>query len=164
MTFREFAASIRTDLADPANRSYAPRVTLLIFRLGQYVHGRPTLWPLVIVWRVADRLYLRLLMGAELPPTFSAPAPLKLPHGGRGVIVHPDSSIGRNSMIFHRVTLAGTGSGTPSIGPDVTIGVGACLIGPVRVGAGAKIGANAVVTHDVPPGATAVGVPARVLQ
>jgi serine O-acetyltransferase len=66
-------------------------------------------------------------------------------------------------MIFHRVTLVGEPGGSPTVGDDVTIGVGACLIGPVRVGAGAVIGANAVVTHDVAPGAHVGGVPARPL-
>jgi serine O-acetyltransferase len=164
MSFAELRALLRQDWADPANASYAPRATLLVFRLGQYAHGHPSRLVASLVWRLADRLYVRLLIGAELPPTVRAGAPLKLPHGGRGVIMHPDCTIGANSMIFHRVTLAGTAEGAPTIERDVTLGVGACVIGPVRVGAGARIGANAVVTRDVAPGVTAVGVPARPLE
>lgn len=163
MTLSELVGSLRADWAEPANRSYAPKCTLLVFRVGQYACAERRRWAVRLAWRVMDRLYVRLLMGAELPPTIHVGSPLKLPHGGRGVIIHPDTSIEGNCMIFHRVTFAGTVDGAPTVERDVTIGVNACVIGAVRVGVGARVGANAVVTHDVPPGATAVGVPARVL-
>ncbi|MGD0811312.1 MAG: serine acetyltransferase [Acidimicrobiales bacterium] len=72
--------------------------------------------------------------------------------------------IGRNCWAHHEVTLGWNyGSGCPTIGDDVFIGAGAKVLGKIVIGDGARIGANAVVVHDVPPGATAVGVPARVI-
>lgn len=84
---------------------------------------------------------------------------LRLPHP-TGIIIHPASQIGVNCMIFHQVTLAGR----VTLGGHVDIGAGAKLIGPLHVGDHAVIGANAVVTSDVPAGATVAGIPARVIR
>ncbi|MFZ7090916.1 serine O-acetyltransferase [Primorskyibacter sp. 2E233] len=84
---------------------------------------------------------------------------LRLTHP-TGIIIHPDAKIGVNCMIFHQVTLAGA----VVLGGHVDIGAGAKLIGPLTVGDHAVIGANAVVTKDVPAGATVAGIPARVIS
>jgi len=81
---------------------------------------------------------------------------LRLTHP-TGIIIHPDAKIGPNCMIFHQVTLAGA----VEIGGHVDIGAGAKILGPLRVGDDARIGANAVVTCDVDAGQTVVGIPAR---
>lgn len=81
---------------------------------------------------------------------------LRLPHP-TGIIVHPDVTLGPNVMIFHQVTL----SDAVIVGGHVDIGAGAKIIGPLTIGDHARIGANAVVTRDVPAGATVVGIPAR---
>ena len=81
---------------------------------------------------------------------------LRLTHP-TGIIIHPDSVIGPNCMIFHQVTLAGP----VVIGGHVDIGAGAKLMGPLRVGDNARIGANAVVTSDVDAGQSVAGIPAR---
>ena len=81
---------------------------------------------------------------------------LRLTHP-TGIIIHPDAVIGPNCMIFHQVTLAGA----VELGGHVDIGAGAKLLGPLRVGNDARIGANAVVTSDVGEGQTVVGIPAR---
>jgi len=83
---------------------------------------------------------------------------LRLTHP-TGIIVHPEARIGVNCMLFHQVTLAGP----VVLGGHVDAGAGAKLIGPLRVGDHAVIGANAVVTKDVPAGATVAGIPARVI-
>jgi serine O-acetyltransferase len=85
---------------------------------------------------------------------------LVLPHPN-GIIIHPDTIVGPNCRIFQQVTM-GTGSrpGLPVIGAHVDIGAGAKILGGVKIGDFAIIGANAVVISDVPAGATAVGVPA----
>jgi serine O-acetyltransferase len=87
-----------------------------------------------------------------------------LPHP-LGIVVHKDSKIGPNCMIFQHVTLGygGKRPGAPVVGGHVDIGAGAVLLGGIHVGDHAKIGANAVVLIDVPPGKTAVGVPARIV-
>ncbi len=73
-------------------------------------------------------------------------------------------SIGRNCWVHHEVTIGWTyPDGWPTIGDDVFVGVGAKILGGVHIGDGAKIGANAVVVKDVPAGATAIGVPARIV-
>ena len=84
---------------------------------------------------------------------------LRLPHP-TGIIIHPDSAIGPNCMIFQQVTL----SGPVTLGGHVDIGAGAKILGPVSVGNDVRIGANAVVTKDIAPGLTVVGIPARVVK
>lgn len=75
-------------------------------------------------------------------------------------MIHPDASIGPNCLILQQVTVvAGV-----KIGGHVDIGAGAKIIRPVTIGNHAKIGANAVVICDVPEGATAVGVPAKIIN
>ena len=91
-------------------------------------------------------------------------SPLILYHGLSGIIIAQNTRIGRNVTIYQHVTIA---SDDPQkltvIEDDVVIGAGAVILNNVHIGKGAKIGANAVVVCDVPDGATAVGVPARVL-
>ena len=74
--------------------------------------------------------------------------------------------IGKGAVISPYVTLGLTADGGfagPTIGPGAQIGTGVKILGPIEIGAKARIGANSVVLHDVPPGSTAVGAPARVL-
>jgi len=87
---------------------------------------------------------------------------LLIPHPN-GIIIHPDVEIGPNCLIFQQVTLGQGRGGVPRLGGHVDIGAGAKVLGPVSVGDHAVIGANAVVLCDVPPGAMAVGVPARIV-
>ena len=97
---------------------------------------------------------------------------LILEHYGLAVVVHPNVVIGHNVRIFHQVTLAAeTWIGSEHkiiIEDDVVIGAGACVIARpdqgLRIGRGAKVGAGAVVTADVAPGLTVVGIPARPLR
>lgn len=83
----------------------------------------------------------------------------------QGIVIHPDAVVGPNCLILQQVTL-GTGPkpGLPHIGGHVDIGAGARILGGVTIGKHARIGANAVVIHDIPAGATAVGIPARILE
>jgi len=99
--------------------------------------------------------------GAEIPLNSSRIAGgLLIPHPN-GVVVHPEAVIGPNCQLFQQVTL-GTGPkpGVPRLGSNVDVGPGAKILGGVTIGDHAVIGANAVVLHDVPAGAVAVGVPA----
>jgi len=89
---------------------------------------------------------------------------LKLPHPN-GIVIHEEAVIGRNCMIMQQVTVGMIDGGeVPTLGDNVYVGAGAKIIGRLKVGDGARIGANAVVLHDAPAGATAVGVPAKVVQ
>ena len=87
-------------------------------------------------------------------------------HNGLGVVISEHAVIGDRCMLYQHVTIGALEDGSeevPLIGDDVVIGAGATLLGPIKVGSGAKIGAGAVVLSDVPRGATAVGVPAKIL-
>jgi serine O-acetyltransferase len=85
---------------------------------------------------------------------------------GSGVVIGETAEIGDNVLIYQGVVLGGTSlekkKRHPTIGNEVVIGAGAVLLGPIRVGDGAQVGAGSVVIHDVPPEKTVVGVPARV--
>ena len=87
----------------------------------------------------------------------------ELAYGGLGIVIHPASRLGRNVLVGPHVTVGGRSQskGAPIVEDDVKIGAGACLLGDIRIGRGALIGANAVVTHDVPAHCVVAGVPAR---
>ncbi|KHD89554.1 MAG: serine acetyltransferase [Bdellovibrio sp. ArHS] len=102
----------------------------------------------------------RLLTGIEIHPGATIGKRLVIDHG-MGVVIGETAVIGDDCIIFHGVTLGGLKFDPvkrhPTVGNKVLIGTGAKVLGPINVGEGALIGANAVVTKDVPPGATMVG-------
>ena len=104
----------------------------------------------------------RALTGVEIHPAATISPGLFIDHGS-GVVIGETAEIGENVTIYQGVTLGGTGFASgkrhPTVECNVTIGSGAKLLGPIVVGHGAKIGANAVVIHDVPPNSTVVGNP-----
>lgn len=85
-----------------------------------------------------------------------------MPHPN-GIVIHPGAQIGVNCLIFQQVTIGATRHGVPSIGGNVDIGAGAKIIGPVKIGAHARIGANAIVREDVPPRGTFVAASGHLL-
>ena len=131
------------------------------------------------IWRCARRLYLlkipilpfllqqfsRVMFCCLVPYQTKMGRNVHLSHLGMGIVINPESVIGNNVKINQHVTIGGVGDkGCPIIGDDVHIGAGAKVLGGVRIGKGARIGANAVVLCDVPEGATAVGIPARIIM
>ena len=104
----------------------------------------------------------RAVTGVEIHPAARIGDGFFIDHGS-GVVIGETAEIGDRVTLYQGVTLGGTGleSGKrhPTVGDDVTVGAGAKLLGPISVGAGAKVGANTVVVDDVPPGATVVGNP-----
>jgi len=88
-----------------------------------------------------------------------------LPHGIKGIVIHPTAVIGENVTIMHQVTIGTRDIDVSAeIGDNVFIGSGAKILGNIKIGNGAKIGANAVVIKDVPENATVVGVPGRIID
>ena len=116
----------------------------------------------------------RFFTGIEIHPGAKIGKNLFIDHG-MGVVIGETSEIGNDVTIYHAVTLGGISPSVdserqrhekrhPTIGDNVVIGSGAQIIGPVKVGNGARIAANAVVVKDVPDDATMVGVPAKVVK
>ena len=115
--------------------------------------------------------FSRFLTGIEIHPKAKSGKTLFIDHG-MGVVIGETSEIGDNVTIYHMVTLGGIAPSInsndqrnikrhPTIEDEVVIGSGAQVLGPVRVGRCAKIGANAVITKDVPEKAVMVGIPAK---
>jgi serine O-acetyltransferase len=104
----------------------------------------------------------RIVTGVEIHPAARIGRDFFVDHGS-GVVVGETAEVGDRVTLFQGVTLGGTGFATgkrhPTVEDNVTIGSGAKLLGPITVGHGAKIGANSVVIHDVPPNTTVVGNP-----
>ncbi len=110
---------------------------------------------------VLRHIFWSAITGADIPVNSSIGGGLLIPHPN-GIVIHPDAVIGPNCLIFQQVTIGTTnGSAKPIIECHVDIGAGAKVLGAIRIGAYAKIGANAVVLTDVPSGKTAVGIPAK---
>ena len=114
---------------------------------------------------VAPRLLAlvsRSFTNIEIHPRAQIGDGLFIDHG-TGVVIGETAEVGDNVTMYQGVTLGGTGFATgkrhPTVEDNVTIGSGAKLLGPITIGHGAKIGANSVVIHDVPPNSTVVGVP-----
>ncbi len=104
----------------------------------------------------------RTLTGIEIHPAARIGQGFFIDHGA-GVVIGETAEIGDNVTLYQGVTLGGTGFQTgkrhPTLQDNVTVGAGAKLLGAITVGHGAKIGANTVVVHDVPPNSTVVGNP-----
>jgi len=108
----------------------------------------------------------RFLTGVEIHPAAKIGRRFFIDHGA-GVVIGETTEIGDDVLIYQGVVLGGTSREKtkrhPTIGNRVVIGAGAILLGPIKVGDGAKIGAGSVVIKDVPPNSTVVGVPGRVV-
>jgi len=112
----------------------------------------------------ARHLFWSIVTQSDIEPRATLGRRLMLPHPN-GVVIHEDAIVGDDCMIMQQVTIGMIGEGeVPTLGNNIYVGAGAKIIGKVTVGDGARIGANAVVTQDVPAGCTAVGVPAKLIQ
>ncbi len=128
-------------------------------------------------WRLAARTlsqFGRLVTGIEIHPAVEIGKGFFIDHG-MGVVVGETSVIGDEVTLYHGVTLGGIAPSVdstsqvwqkrhPTLEEGVIVGSGAQVLGPITVGKCARVGANAVVVKDVPPGATVVGIPARIAQ
>ena len=105
--------------------------------------------------------------GIEIHPGATIGRRLVIDHG-MGIVIGETAEIGDDCLIYHGVTLGGTGKDVgkrhPTIGNNVLIGTGAKVLGPIRVGDNSRIAANSVVLKEIPEDSTAVGIPARVVR
>lgn len=149
-------------------------LAFVVYRYGQWVlahrgEGRR--------WALGEKLYwflfatVRNQLGIELVATAQVGRGVRIEHQ-HGIVIHPFAVIGDGVQIHHGVTiglknereLASIQENVPRIGARVVLGVGATVIGAVTVGDDARIGPHALVTRDVPPGATVVAAPSRILR
>jgi serine O-acetyltransferase len=172
---RRFARTLREDLDAARRRDPAARSRVEVALAYPGLHA---------VWahRVAHRMWrepgLRLparllsqasraVTGVEIHPGATIGRRLFIDHG-MGVVIGETAVVGDDVVLFHGATLGGKtmkrGKRHPTVGDGVVVGAGAKVLGAVWIGDGAQIGANAVVLKDVPAGAVAVGVPARIRQ
>lgn len=122
---------------------------------------------LILIYKILDLIFVKIIAGAEIPAQAKIGENLYLPHGGRGVIIHPGAKIGDNLTIYHQATIGSDkigNAGAPVIGNNVFIGTGAKILGRIVIGNNVKIGANAVVLKDIDDYCTAVGIPAKVIN
>ncbi len=118
-------------------------------------------------WKLAARFTSqvgRFMTGIEIHPGARIGRDFFIDHGS-GVVIGETAEIGDDVTLYQGVTLGGVsldpGKRHPTLGNDVVVGAGAAVLGPFKVGDGARIGSNAVVVKEVPAGATVVGIPAR---
>ncbi|MCM8711111.1 serine O-acetyltransferase [Clostridium sp. SYSU_GA19001] len=166
--------NLKQDLENILENDPAAKSKLEVFLLYPSVHA-------LIIYRVAHAFYKkklflaariisqfgRFITGIEIHPGAKIGKKLFIDHG-MGVVIGETAEIGDNVTIYHGVTLGGTGKDKgkrhPTIGDNVVIGAGAKVLGPIYIGSGTKIGANAVVLKDVPCNSTAVGIPAKIIS
>ncbi|MDB5810981.1 MAG: serine O-acetyltransferase [Betaproteobacteria bacterium] len=153
---------------DPAARNtwevltcYPGFHALLIHRLAHWLWGERLRW----CGRMVSHLG-RWLTGIEIHPGARIGRRFFIDHG-MGVVIGETAEIGDDCTLYHGVTLGGTswnkGKRHPTLGNGVVLGAGAKILGPITIGDRARVGSNAVVVKDVPPGATAIGIPARII-
>jgi serine O-acetyltransferase len=165
--------AIREQIRTVFHRDPAARSVLEIVLCYPGVHA-------ILLHRVAHRLYRaswfttarvisqlsRTLTGIEIHPGARIGRRFFIDHG-MGVVIGETSEIGDDVLLYQGVTLGGTGKDTgkrhPTIGDGVVIGTGAKILGNIRIGDHAKVGAGSVVIRSVPDHSTVVGVPGRVV-
>ena len=165
---------IKEDVNSVFERDPAARHALEILTCYPGVHA-------VLVHRISHKLWrfgfkwaarllshiARFLTGIEIHPGATIGRRFFIDHG-MGVVIGETAEIGDDCTLYHGVTLGGTtwekGKRHPTLENGVVIGAGAKVLGPITVGANARIGSNAVVVRDVPANATVVGIPGRVVQ
>ena len=141
-----------------------PQFNILFwFRCLTWLKGKGKLWKALYYPLYYYHRWKCAVVGIEILPGTHIGKGLTLTHCG-GVIVNPNSLIGENVKLFQGVTIGGWKGGVPQIGSNVMICAGAKVIGNVRIGNNVVVGANAVVTHDVPDNAVVAGVPARIVS
>ena len=156
-------------------RRYPPRpwlkeqsiYAIAVYRFGRRLDRRPGGLPRRLLTPAYWLLFraVETITGISLPKSARIGPGLKIWHFGN-IFVHPDAEIGANCTLRQGVTIGNRRDDgpVPSLGDDVEVGAYAQILGGVRVGRGARVGAMAVVLRDVPDGAAAVGNPARVVE
>jgi serine O-acetyltransferase len=163
---------LKEDIACVFERDPAARTTLEVLTTSPGLHAiwlhrvSHRLWNFGLKWPARLLSHVsRWLTGVEIHPGATIGRRLFIDHG-MGIVIGETSEIDDDCSLYHGVTLGGTtwnkGKRHPTLQNNVVVGAGAKILGPITVGANARIGSNAVVVKNVPPGATVVGVPGHV--
>ena len=166
--------ALRQDIRVAKQRDPAAPTTLQVIFAYPGVHAiwghRISHWLWKRGARLAGRIFAeltRIFTGVEIHPGAILGRRLFIDHA-TGVVIGETAEVGDDVTIYHGVTLGGTGRDTgkrhPTIGDRVIIGAGAKILGPIKIGDGSRIGANAVVVKEVPSSAVVVGVPGQVIS
>ncbi|MCE1242621.1 serine O-acetyltransferase [Oryzomicrobium sp.] len=153
---------------DPAARSMWEVLTCYPGMHAVWMHrAAHWLWGHRLRWLARFTSHLaRFFTGIEIHPGATIGRRFFIDHG-MGVVIGETALIGDDVTLYHGVTLGGTswnkGKRHPTLEDGVVVGAGAMILGPITIGAGAKVGSNAVVVKEVPAGGTAVGNPARLV-
>ncbi|WOH37376.1 serine O-acetyltransferase [Thalassotalea fonticola] len=165
---------IREDIKSVFDRDPAARTTFEVLTNYPGLHAiwghciSNWLWQRKFKWlaRTVSTLF-RWLTGVEIHPGATIGRRFFIDHG-MGIVIGETAEIGNDCTVYHGVTLGGTswsaGKRHPTLENNVVIGAGAKVLGPLNVGANARIGSNAVVVKDVPEGATVIGIPGRIVS
>jgi serine O-acetyltransferase len=142
---------------------HTPLHAILVYRFAHFLHrlGIPLLPRLLST-------VAKVGTGVEIHPAAIIGEGFFIDHGV-GVVIGETAVVGKNCVMFHNVTLGGTGKHTgkrhPTVGDNVLIGTNSVLLGPITIGSNARIGANSfIIMHDVPPDCTVVHTPARIVK
>nr|P23145.1 RecName: Full=Probable serine acetyltransferase; Short=SAT [Azotobacter chroococcum (strain mcd 1)]AAA22162.1 serine acetyltransferase [Azotobacter chroococcum] len=166
-------AQWREDIRCVFERDPAARTTFEVLTTYPGVHA-------IMLYRLAHRLWrpnalprpaavvrARLVSNVDIHPGAVIGARFFIDHGAC-VVIGETAEIGRDVTLYHGVTLGGTtgakGKRHPTLGDVVLVGAGAKILGPITIGANARVGANSVVVQDVPEGCTVVGIPGKVVK
>jgi serine O-acetyltransferase len=169
-----FFQQAKADIDCVAGRDPAARGRFEVLFIYPGVHA--------IIWhRLAHRLWLRnrrssaralawfarFLTNVDIHPGATIGVRFFIDHGA-GVVIGETAIVGDDVTLYHGVTLGGVswspGKRHPTLRDHVMVGAGAKILGPIEIGEGARIGANSVVMEDVPPGATVVGIPGKIVR
>jgi serine O-acetyltransferase len=167
-------ARIREEIAVVFDRDPAARNTWEVITCYPGFHATlfhrvaHCLWGARLRWLARFTSHVsRWLTGIEIHPGATIGRRFFIDHG-MGVVVGETAEIGDDCTLYHGVTLGGTswnkGKRHPTLEKGVVVGAGAKILGPITIGEGARIGSNAVVIKEVPAGATAIGIPARIIE
>ena len=132
------------------------------YRISRFFYAKK----MYVIARIISHI-ARFLTGIEIHPGAKIGRRVFIDHG-MGVVIGETAEVGDDTLIYKGVVLGGTslakGKRHPTIGKNVVIGSNACVLGPIRIGDGAKIGSGSVVIKDVPEGATVVGIPGKIIE